>query len=80
MAERKGRHPPSDTDDILADADSLGIRLDTDPDCLQVMALARRHRLTVCDALYLDLRAGATLATHDRQLAAAAQAEAVPLA
>jgi len=45
------------------------------------MALARRHRLTVYDAAYLELaqREGVPLATLDGALAAAARAEGVPV-
>ena len=45
------------------------------------MALARRHRLTVYDAAYLELaqREGVPLATLDGHLAAAATAEGVPV-
>jgi predicted nucleic acid-binding protein len=45
------------------------------------MALARRHRLTVYDAAYLELalREVVPLATLDQALAAAAQAEGVSL-
>ncbi|HJW78510.1 MAG TPA: type II toxin-antitoxin system VapC family toxin [Beijerinckiaceae bacterium] len=45
------------------------------------MALARRHRLTVYDAAYLELaqREGVPLATLDGPLAAAARADGVPV-
>src|SRR5271166_5954780 len=46
-----------------------------------VLALARRRRLTVYDSAYLELarREGAPLATLDAALATAARAERVPL-
>ncbi|WP_206437042.1 hypothetical protein [Paracoccus haematequi] len=46
-----------------------------------VLDLARRLRLTVYDALYLELalRQGASLASLDTALLAAARAEAVPV-
>lgn len=46
-----------------------------------VLTFARRHRLTVYDAAYLELafRTGLELATLDTALATAAQAENVPL-
>jgi predicted nucleic acid-binding protein len=46
-----------------------------------LMQLARRHRLTVYDAAYLELalRAGHPLATLDASLLIAARAERVPL-
>ena len=45
------------------------------------MQLARRHRLTVYDAAYLELalRKGYPLATLDAALSIAARAEGVPL-
>jgi predicted nucleic acid-binding protein len=45
------------------------------------MTLARRRRLTVCDAAYLELalRRGLPLATLDTALADAARAEGVSL-
>jgi predicted nucleic acid-binding protein len=51
------------------------------PNEAQVMGLARRHRLTVYDAAYLELalREGVALATLDGPLAAAAKAEGVPV-
>lgn len=46
-----------------------------------VLGLARRRRLTFYDAIYLELakHAGATLATLDRALLQAAEAERVPI-
>ena len=46
---------------------------------LAILPLARAHRLTVYDALYLELaqRRGLSLATFDSQLAAAAAAVGV---
>ncbi|MGH9518032.1 MAG: type II toxin-antitoxin system VapC family toxin, partial [Terriglobales bacterium] len=59
----------------------LGIVIDTNPNGPAMIALARRHRLTVYDAAYLELalRTGFRLATLDRHLACAARAEGVPL-
>lgn len=55
----------------------LPIRTDTEPNLGAALALARRHRLTICDPLYLELalRAHAPLTTVDRVLADAAVAE-----
>ena len=49
------------------------------PGLLGGLELAERHRLTIYDALYLDLALDidATLATLDRDLAAAAEAEGI---
>jgi predicted nucleic acid-binding protein len=53
------------------------VALDHSPDEAAVMALARKHRLTVYDASYLELalREGVPLATLDRSLAATATSE-----
>jgi predicted nucleic acid-binding protein len=47
----------------------------------RLLALARRHGLTVYDAAYLELalREGLDLATLDTELADAARAEGMPL-
>ena len=59
----------------------LPIHVDRSPDEEQLLSLARRHRLTVYDAAYLELaqRKGTTLATLDQPLARAARAEHVTL-
>jgi predicted nucleic acid-binding protein len=59
----------------------LAISLDRAPDEIIVLTLARRHRLTVYDAAYLEVavREGLPLATLDAGLARAATAEQVPL-
>ena len=82
LAERKGRIPPGLIDSMLVRVAGLRIGLDTEPDQGSVLSIARQYRLTVYDALYLDLavRTSATLATLDRQLAAAAAARCVPVA
>ena len=55
--------------------------MDSTPDEIQVLTLARRHRLTVYDAAYLELAGpeALALATLDGELATAAQAERVAL-
>ena len=82
VAERRGRIDAGEADTLLDLVDRLGIALDTVAAGAPVMALARRHGLTVYDALYLDLalRRGSPLATLDAALARAAAAEGVPLA
>lgn len=77
IAERRGRLGPGMVEEALAVVEALEIELDGTPVSDHVMALARRHRLTVYDALYLELalRRGGTLATRDTALAAAARAE-----
>lgn len=59
----------------------LVVRIDDIPDEAPVLALARRHGLTVYDAAYLELalRERIDLATLDTELAEAARAEGVSL-
>jgi predicted nucleic acid-binding protein len=79
--ERVGRMDPIGTAGFLADLEALTIRIDRTPESDVVLAFARRHRLTIYDAAYLELagRIGAPLATLDRELARAARAASVPL-
>jgi predicted nucleic acid-binding protein len=81
MGERRGRLSERDTPRFLRDISRLALRLDRLPYEAGVLTLARRHRLTVYDAAYLELaqRMGVALATLDTQLAEAARAEQVPL-
>ena len=81
IAERKGRSTPAITDAALAALDALPVQLDHKPHGLMVLRLAREHQLTVYDALYLELalRGNRPLATLDRKLARAAEAEGVEL-
>jgi predicted nucleic acid-binding protein len=81
IGERRGRLTEQETGRFLRDISGLRISLDRTPDEPAVMALARRHRLTVYDAAYLELalREVVPLATLDQALAAAAQAEGVSL-
>ena len=78
--ERVGRMDPLGTAGFLADLEALSIRIDRAPESDVVLAFARRHRLTIYDAAYLELadRIGAPLATLDRPLARAARAAGVP--
>ena len=77
IAERNGRMTAADTATALTELQALGIRLDHAPDSATALRLARFHRLTLYDALYLELavREGRPLATLDRRLGAAAKAE-----
>ena len=79
VAERRGRIGPGIVEQALEAIGDLGIVLDTAPSPAALLALCRTHRLTVYDALYLDLalREGATLATRDAALARAATAEGI---
>ena len=77
VAERRGRMGTAGLEGGLRRLGELPIRTDTEPNLGTTLALARRRRLTIYDALYLELalRADAPLATVDRALADAAVAE-----
>ncbi|MDR4308511.1 type II toxin-antitoxin system VapC family toxin [Chelatococcus sambhunathii] len=79
--ERRGRIDAGTVDQAVAVLARLPIRIDQEPDDKAVLRLARRHRLTVYDAAYLELavRLGSPLATLDDALARAAAGEGVPL-
>ena len=81
VAERRGRVGAAGLEDGLRRVGELPLRTDTEPDLGTALALARRRRLAICDALYLELalRADAPLATVDRTLASAAVAEGLRL-
>ncbi len=80
-AERRGRSSSNETTELLNWLDLLPISVAAAPSDIETMMLARRHRLTFYDALYLALalREGLPLATLDRALAGAAQREGVAL-
>lgn len=79
--ERRGRLTESDTTAFLHELSRMGVRIDRTPDEATVLAFARRHRLTVYDASYLELaqREGIPLATLDRDLRKAASLLGVAL-
>ena len=79
--ERRGRLTGADVAAFLRGLSRLGVILDRTPDEAVLLALARRHHLTVYDASYLELtqREGIPLATLDTELANAARAERLPL-
>lgn len=81
IAERKGRLTQEDTAAAVRAIDSLGVHLDQAPDGDSLLRLARTHGLTAYDAMYLELsiRQQRPLATLDRKLSTAAQAEGVTL-
>jgi predicted nucleic acid-binding protein len=81
MNERRKRLAEGDTAAFLDGLARLGVTMDRSPVEADVLTLARRHRLTVYDAAYLELarRDGVVLATLDADLAAAARAETVVL-
>ena len=80
-AERRGRMRADEVEDCLRRIGDLPVRTDTEPDLGTAFALARTHRLSIYDALYLELavRADASLATLDKALANAAVTEGRPL-
>ena len=79
--ERRGRLGEADTAVFLRGIAQLPVGIDRSPDETAVLALARRHRLTVYDAAYLELaqREGLPLASLDKALRAAAAACGVAL-
>lgn len=77
--ERRGRIDPADSARFLVRLQGLRLLYDESHDEETVLALARKHMLSVYDSAYLEtaLRRGDSLATMDRGLAAAAVAEGV---
>ena len=78
-ALRRGRLDLADIQSKLSAAAALPIELDREVDFDAAMRLALRRQLSIYDASYVELalRRGAALATLDRRLADAAQAEGV---
>ena len=81
QGERGGRFTELGTARFLRDISRLAINIDRMLSEHAVLTVARRHRLTVYDAAYLELalREALPLATLDEALVAAARAEGVPL-
>lgn len=81
LGERRGRATEAQTDEFLHELPRFAIDFDGLPDQRFVVALARRHRLTLYDAAYLELaqRKAIPLATLDKKLVTAAHIEGVPL-
>jgi predicted nucleic acid-binding protein len=82
IAERRGRIRPERTERICRTFLALPIALDVETNTRAwnaSMALARKHSLTLYDALYLELagRLGLPLASFDAALTRAAAAERV---
>ncbi|MCE2406863.1 MAG: type II toxin-antitoxin system VapC family toxin [Pseudomonadales bacterium] len=80
-SERTGRMNPRETAMVLTSLARLDVRLDNEPNEVELLTLARRHRLTIYDALYLELahRFKAPLATLDHALIRAARSESIHL-
>ncbi|HEY4344463.1 MAG TPA: type II toxin-antitoxin system VapC family toxin [Parvibaculum sp.] len=81
VAERRSRIDLSQMRAGLALLDEIPVDVDHAPDSEAMLDLARKHRLTVYDAAYLELarRKALPLATLDAALIAAANAEQVAL-
>lgn len=79
MAERRGRLTPAAGDAALSILARLPISVDASADEASMTAIARRRGLTIYDSAYLELaaRANLPLATLDRRLRNAAEAEAI---
>jgi predicted nucleic acid-binding protein len=79
--ERRGRLDSAKTARALSLLRALPVATDAGEDEAVLMQLARRHRLSVYDASYLEfaLRRGLPLATLDTALSDAARAEGVLL-
>ena len=75
-AERRRRIRVHEVDERLRTLAELPVRTDTEPLIGTAFALARTHRLSMYDAMYLELaqRSDAPLATLDKALARAAGA------
>ncbi len=81
VRERSGRICEADTAAFLRDIALLGITPDPAPEEAEVLRLARRHKLSVYDAVYLELamRRRMELATLDKALVVACERDGVPL-
>lgn len=81
LGERRARATQAQTDEFLLELPKLAIGFDHLPDQQIVLGLARRHRLTLYDAAYLELalREGVPLATLDKELGNAARVEGASL-
>ena len=75
MNERRGRISPQQVSDTLADSLALGIVIDEEHDDSLILDFARRLKLTVYDAAYLEIafRRSLPLATLDQRLREAAE-------
>jgi predicted nucleic acid-binding protein len=81
QGERRGFFTERGTTRFLRDLSRLAITVDRAPSEPGILTLARRHRLTLYDAAYLELalRKAWPLATLDEALASAARGESVSL-
>ena len=81
VASRRERITADELTERLNALRGLPIRTDTEPDLSLAFVLAEKHGLSFYDAVYLELaiRHSAPVATLDRTLARAADAEGLPL-
>ena len=81
VRERSGRIRAAETAAFLRDIAQFNIVVDLFPDEAEVLRLARRHELSVYDAVYLELamRKQIALATLDKALIAACKKDDVPV-
>ena len=81
VATRRGRFTADGPTERLNALRDLPVRTDTEPDLTLAFVLAERHGLSFYDAVYLELakRHTAPIATLDKALARAADAEGLPL-
>lgn len=81
VGERRGRIRANEVDERLDSLKALPLRTDSEPDLDVAFALARAHRLSIYDAIYLELakRKGLAVATLDDRLKHAALSEGLLL-
>jgi predicted nucleic acid-binding protein len=81
LGERRQRISEDHATSFLDRLGQCSIEFAALSDHAPILALARRHRLSFYDAVYLELaqREGLALATLDDRLAAAARTEGVPV-
>ena len=81
VATRHGRFTVDGPTERLNALRDLPVRTDSEPDLTLAFVLAERHGLSFYDAVYLELakRHTAPIATLDKTLARAAEAEGLPL-
>ncbi len=81
VSERRKRLTVEALSEALSILDALQVNFDNSPDGNRVIQLARSHKLTVYDALYIELalRLQTPFVTLDCKLATAAQREGVPV-
>jgi predicted nucleic acid-binding protein len=79
--ERRNRLTATATAAFLRELAQMRVLVDRSPDETDILSLARRHRLSIYDASYLELarRGDIALATLDNELAAAASSIGVHL-